>query len=487
MTGLKRVRPVATVPPRLFARLPSALLPAVLLAGCSLAPPHSLPEPPVPQELPQGDAYLLQSEAALPSVDYTDVFRDPRFLQLVVQALDNNRDMRIALANVQAARANARIARSAQFPSISAPASASYSTGGDQPSSQSFGLRGGITSFELDLFGRLANAAAAERDRMLATEAASRTLRNALISDLAFAWALHAADSELLAVARDTAANARRSVELTRQRLEGGIAPRTDVRQAEQVLATAEADVAAQIAALAQDENLIRLLIGAEFDRALLPQSLPEVAASIETLPAGTSSQVLLRRPDIIEAEYRLRAANADIGVARARLFPTLSLSGLAGLASDTLSELFNGDSFRATASGDASIPIFDAGGRRAGVAFSEAQRDAALAAYEGAIQSAFREVADVLALQGTLAEQLRAAQANSDAAADNAQLAEARYRGGVESFLANLDAQRSLYAARQREIATNLSAIGNRIDLYRALGTTPQPTPEPTDGADPE
>lgn len=474
------MRPAAGAPPRLFspprlAALLPAVLPAILLAGCSLAPPHSLPEPPVPQALPLGDAYLLQSEAALPAVDYTDVFRDPRFLQLAAQALDNNRDLRIAAANVQAARANARLARSAQFPQIGATGSASYSTGGDQPSSQSFGLLGGITAFELDLFGRLANAAAAERDRALATEAASRTLRIALISDLALAWALYAADSELLAVAHDTAANARRSVEITRLRLDGGIAPRTDVRQAEQVLATAEADVAAQTTALAQDENLIRLLVGAEFDPALLPQSLREAAASIDTLPAGTSSEVLLRRPDIIEAEYRLRAANADIGAARARMFPSLSLSGLAGLASDTLSELFNDDNFRATASGDASVPIFDAGGRRAGVAFSEAQRDAALAAYERAIQSAFREVADVLAVQGTLAERLRAAQASSEAAADNARLAEARYRGGIDSFLANLDAQRSLYAARQREIATNLSAIGNRIELFRTLGTAPQ------------
>ncbi|MGB3844488.1 MAG: TolC family protein, partial [Sphingopyxis sp.] len=253
--------------------------------------------------------------------------------------------------------------------------------------------------------------------------------------------------------------------------LEGGVAPRTDLRQAEQVLATAEGDLALQTAAVAQDENLIRLLVGADYDKALLPASLAEVRASIAALPAGTSSQILLRRPDVVQAEYLLRAANGDIGVARARLFPTISLTGLLGFASDALSSLFTGDAFRLSAGADASLSIFDAGGRRAGVAESEAQRDAALAAYEGAIQAAFREVADALADQGTLGERLRAAQANSEAAADTARLTDARYRGGVDSFLSSLDAQRSLYGARRNEIAVQLAAVRNRITLYRALG----------------
>ncbi len=447
---------------------------AVLLAGCSLAPPDTLPDAPVPQSWPVGDAYLLQSEEALPSIDYTDVFRDPRFLTLAEQALANNRDLRIAAANVAAARANVRVVRSGQFPVIGASAGADYATGGDTPSADGYSLLGGITSFELDLFGRLANATASARNQALATEAASRTVRIALIADLASVWVSYAADRELLAVAQDTAANARRSVEITRLRLEGGIAPRTDLRQAEQVLATAEADLAEQTTALAQDENLVRLLVGSEFDRALLPASLADAAASIQTLPAGTNSRALLRRPDIIEAEYELRAANADIGVARARLFPSLSLSGLLGFTSDSLDALFSGDNFRVTTGADASQTIFDAGARGANVAISEAQRDAALANYERAIQTAFREVSDALAVQGTLAERLRTARLNSDAAADTAQLAEARYRGGIDSFLANLDAQRSLYTARRQEVATELAAVGNRITLYRALGTAP-------------
>lgn len=452
--------------------IPSAL--ALLLAGCSLAPPVTIPEAPVPISWPVGDAYLQQSEAALPLVEHTDVFTDQRLLTLAAQALDNNRDLRIAAANLQAARATARVSQSAQLPSLSGGVSADYGTGGSRASSENYSLFGGVSAFEIDLFGKLANSAAADRDRALATEAAARTVRIALIADLAAAWASHAANAELLSIAQDTANNANRIVEFTKLRLDGGIAPRSDLRQAEQVRATAEQDLATQKTALARDANLVRLLVGTEFDPALLPQSLEEVSASVRTLPVGTNSQVLLRRPDIIEAEYRLRAANANIGVARARLFPSISLGGLATLASTSLGSLFDGDAFRLSTGADASLPLFDAGGRQASVAVTEAQRDAALATYERTIQSAFREVADALATQGTLADRAKAAQDSSEAAADAARLVEARYRGGIDSFLSTLDAQRSLYSARQREIAVRLSSVNNRIALYRALGTVP-------------
>ena len=296
-------------------------------------------------------------------------------------------------------------------------------------------------------------------------------MRLALIANLAEAWATYGADRDLLAIAQDTAANARENVRLTRARLDGGVAPRTDLRQAEQILATAEDAIAAQTSALAQDENLIRLLVGGDVDRALLPNGLASVTPAIASLPAGINSQILLRRPDVIEAEYSLRAANADIGVARAQLFPSISLTGLLGFASNALSSLFDSGSFSWSAGGDVTAPIFDAGGRRAGVAVSEAQRDAALAGYEGVIQTAFREVADALAVQGTIAERVRAVAANTAAAADTAMLSDARYKGGVDSFLASLDAQRSLYAARRSEIATQLLLVQTRIALFRALG----------------
>ncbi len=445
------------------------------LAGCSLAPKTVLPAPPVPQSWPVGDAYLQQSEAALPILSYKSVFTDPRLQLLTDQALANNRDLRVAYANVAAARAQVRVTRSGQFPELGINAGAGYSDSGTGTAngggSGDFSLRGGITAFELDLFGRLANATEADRNRALGTEAASRTVRLALIANLAEAWATYGADRDLLKIAEDTAANARESVRLTKARLDGGVAPRTDLRQAEQILATAEDSIAQQRTALAQDENLIRLLVGGDIDRALLPASLTEVTQAIVSLPAGVSSEILLRRPDVIEAEYGLRAANADIGVARARLFPSISLTGLLGFASNALGSLFDSGSFNWSAGGDATATIFDAGGRRAGVAVSEAQRDAALAGYEGAIQTAFREVADALAVQGTISERARAAAANSAAAADTATLTDARYKGGVDSFLSSLDAQRSLYSARRSEIGTQLLLVSTRIALFRTLG----------------
>ena len=441
------------------------------LAGCSLAPKTVLPTPPVPQSWPAGDAYLLQSEAALPVLSYKSVFTDPRLQSLTDQALANNRDLRVAYANVAAARAQVRVTRSGQFPELGISAGAGYSDSDGGNGSGDFSLRGGITAFELDLFGKLANATEADRNRALGTEAASRTVRLALIASLADAWATYGADRDLFKIAEDTAANARESVRLTKARLDGGVAPRTDLRQAEQILATAEDAIAQQRTALAQDENLIRLLVGGDVDRTRLPASLTEVTPSIVSLPAGVSSEILLRRPDVIEAEYGLRAANADIGVARAQLFPSISLTGLLGFASNALSGLFDGGSFSWSAGGDATATIFDAGGRRAGVAVSEAQRDAALAGYEGAIQTAFREVADALAVQGTISERVRAAAANTEAAADTATLADARYKGGVDSFLSSLDAQRSLYSARRSEVGTQLLLVQTRIALFRALG----------------
>ncbi|SEH16409.1 outer membrane protein, multidrug efflux system [Sphingopyxis sp. YR583] len=454
-------------------RVPSLLMISTLaLAGCSLAPKTVLPATPVPQSWPVGDAYLLQSETALPILSYKNVFTDPRLQALTDRALANNRDLRVAYANVAAARAQVRVTRSGQFPELGINAGAGYSdSSGSGNGSGDFSLRGGITAFELDLFGRLANATEADRNRALGTEAASRTVRLALIANLADAWASYGADRDLLKIAEDTAANARENVRLTRARLDGGVAPRTDLRQAEQILATAEDSIAQQRTALAQDENLIRLLVGGDIDRAFLPASLTEVTTSIVSLPAGVSSEILLRRPDVIEAEYGLRAANADIGVARARLFPSISLTGLLGFASNALSSLFDSGSFSWSAGGDATATIFDAGGRRAGVAVSEAQRDAALAGYEGAIQTAFREVADALAVQGTISERVRAAAANSSAAADTATLTDARYKGGVDSFLSSLDAQRSLYSARRSEIGTQLLLAQTRIALFRALG----------------
>jgi multidrug efflux system outer membrane protein len=444
----------------------------LLATACvSLEPRYVRPDAAIPRSWPVGDAYLRQSEATLPAITYRDIFRDPRLQTLIGQALVNNRDLMVAAANIAAARAQYRIQRAQQLPQLDAAAGVTAT--GDKDKSVSADYQAGLSvpSFELDLFGRLRSLSHVQLERYFATEAAARSTRLAMVSDIARAWLDYAADSSLLLTSRETAANAEKSVRLTRARLEGGIAPRTDLRQAEEVLTDAQANLARQRTALAQDVNLLQLLVGAPIDPKLLPASIDEAAPTVAELPAGLDSYVLLRRPDVLEAEYQLRAANAQIGAARAALFPRISLTGLLGFASSALTSLFTGGSFGWQASADASYTIFNAGAGRANVRLSEAQRTAALATYQKAIQTAFREVADALARRGTMEEEVAARQRQQAAAADVYLLTEARYRNGIDSFLNSLDAQRSYYSAQQVLVQAKLTAAQNRVDLYQTLG----------------
>ena len=448
----------------------AAALVTLLTGACmSLQPAYVRPDAAIPQSWPAGDSYLRQSEATLPAVTYRDIFRDPRLQALIAQALLNNRDLAIAAANIAAARERFRIERAIGLPQVNAGAGATgRGAGSDASADYQFGLS--VPNFEIDLFGRVRSLTDVQRNPNLGTEAAARVVRLALVSDIALGWLAYAADRSLLRIAEDTVTSAEKSVRLTRARLEGGIAPRTDLRQAEQILEGARADAADQRTALAQDLNLLRLLVGTEVDPGLLPPSIDQAAPTVAQLPAGLSSDILLRRPDVVEAEYQLRAANAQIGAARAALFPRISLTGLLGLASSSLAGLFSGG-FAWSAGADATYSIFNAGAGRANVRLSEAERAAAVAAYQKAIQTAFREVADALARQGTMGEQVRARQAQNDAAADSYRLTEARYRNGIESFLGSLDAQRSYYSAQRQLVLSRLEAAQNRVDLYRSLG----------------
>ncbi len=457
------------------------LLAAIALAGCTLEPDYRRPESPVPPSWPAGDAYLARSEAALPGVAWRDIFRDPRLQQVIEQALANNRDLRAAAANVAAARAQFRVRRAEIFPSLAAVAGASASERGNGAGSEeSYRADLGASAFELDLFGRLRSLSHAALQDYFATESARRATRLALVGEVASAWLTLAADRSLLAIAEQTRESARRSVDLTGARLRGGVASRIDLRQAETVLATASGDVAALTTAVAQDRNLIELLVGAPVDEALLPEGIETAEAALAELPAGLGSEVLLRRPDVLEAEYRLRAANARIGAARAAFFPRISLTGLLGTASDALSGLFAGGSFAWSAGGEARQTIFDAGATAANARFARAQREAALAQYERAIQTAFREVADALARRGTIDDQLAAQRDLVEAARDNAALTDARYRGGIASFLDSLDAQRTFYAARRSLVATRLARALNLAGLYTALGGDSQAAAQP-------
>lgn len=460
----------------------SAVLLGLLASACSLAPTYVRPDAPVPPALPTGGPYPEPGDATLPSVTYRDIFRDQRLQTIIGVALANNRDLRVAAANIAAARGQFRTARAARLPTIGTGAnvgivdrgSANAVAAGVQGAGgtlESYSLDLGVTAFELDLFGRLASQSRAAQENYFATQAAARAVRLTLVGDIADAWLTHAADASLLKIAQDTANSAKASVRLTRLRLEGGIVPRTDLRQAELVLAQAESDVQAQRTQVAQDANLIQLLVGAPVDSALLPQSIEEAVPTLAELPAGLDSGVLLRRPDVVQAEYLLRAANARIGAARAALFPRISLTGIIGLASNALSTLFTGPAFNWSASGAADYNIFDGGAARGQLLTTRAQRDAALASYERSIQTAFREVADALARRGTIGAQEQAQTQLVASALDNYQLADQRYRGGVDTYLASLDAQRSLYNAQRSLVNTRLTRAQNLVALYRTLG----------------
>jgi multidrug efflux system outer membrane protein len=450
----------------------SISLVAMLLAGCTtMEPKYIRPEAAVPPSWPVGDAYLKQSEAALPAVTYAQIFRDPRLQALIGQALANNQDLKLAAANIAAARAQYRIQRAALLPQISATAGAAASKAGSAGSVQDYTANVGVPSFEIDLFGRIRSLTHAQLDRYFATESAARATRLTLVGDIATGWLTYAADASLLQIAHNTVVSGQQTVRLTQERLDGGIAPKTDLLQAEQILATAQADEAQERTAVAQDVNALRFLVGAEIDPKLLPATIDEAAGSIAELPAGVSSEVLLRRPDVVEAEYQLRATNADIGAARAALFPRISLTGLLGLATNALASLFTGGAFALSGGVSANYSIFSGGAGRANVHLSEAQRDAALATYQKSIQTAFREVADALARRGTIDAQLGALTREEQAASESYRLEQARYQEGIDPFLSTLVAQRSYYSSQQLVVAIRYAAATNLATLYTTLG----------------
>jgi len=439
-----------------------------------MEPKLGRPDPAVPPSWPAGDVALKQSEAALPALTYRDIFRDPRLQTLIAQALVNNRDLMIAASNIAAAREQYHIQRAQQFPQVNAQAGVTVS--GDKSKDVSAQYQAGVSvpSFDIDLFGRLRSLTHAQFQQYLATEAGARSTRLTLVADIANAWLDYAADSSLLLVSQQTVDTAQKSVRLTRLRLEGGIAPRTDLSQAEEILNQAQASLAQQRTLVAQDVNALQLLVGTPIDRTLLPSSIDQAGPTIGEVPAGLGSEILLRRPDVLQAEFQLRAANANIGAARAALFPRITLTGLLGFASSALTSLFTGGSFGWQAGANAAYTIFQAGAGHANVRLSEAQRNAALATYQRAVQTAFREVSDALARRATMDEQLAATQRQQAAAADVLQLTEARYRAGIDPFLNVLDAQRSYYGVQQTLVNTRLTAAQNRVALYQSLGGDP-------------
>lgn len=481
---------------------------ALLSTSCAtLEPKLAQPEPAIPPSWPAGDATLRQSEAALPAITYRDIFHDGRLQTLIGEALVNNRDMMAAAANIQAALEQYHIQRAQQFPQVNATGgvtltgergnSNSGSSGGSGNGSGSGNSSGGggvnanysagttVPSFEIDLFGRLRSLTHAQLQQYLATEAGARSTRLTLVADVADAWLNYASDQSLLVIAQETLKSAQASVRITRIRLEGGIAPRLDLDQAQLILTQAQADVANQTTLLAQDVNALQLLVGAPIPPSLLPKSMDDAMPHIGELPAGVDSYVLLRRPDVVQAEYQLRAANADIGAARAELFPRITLTGLLGFASSALLKLFSGGAFGWSAGANADYTIFQAGAGHAKVRLTEAQRNAALATYQHTVQTAFRDVSDALARRATMDSQLTATRGQQAAASDNYLLTEARYQAGVDPFLNVLIAQRAYYTAQNSLVQTEATAAHNRVNLYQSLGGDPLIENGPVCGVD--
>lgn len=469
----------------------AAVLLAILATGCaSMEPKYIRPGPSIPESWPVGDPYLVAAEAGLPALTYKQVFTDPRLQTLIGEALVNNRNLRSTAANIAAAREQYRIQRANQFPTLNAAGAATFSgnrgsgsSGSGSGSGSANGGGGGsgvsaeyqaglsVPSYELDLFGRLRSLTDVELNHYFATEAGARSTRLTLVANVVTAWLNHASDSSLLKIDQETAASAEKSVRLTRLRLNGGIAPRTDLDQAEQIYDTAEADFARQRTAVAKDVNALQLLVGGPVDETLLAGSIDEAFGTIAPMPTGLDSYVLLRRPDVVQAEYELRSANANIGAARAALFPRITLTGLLGFASSALLKLFTGGAFAWSIGSNANYTIFQAGAGHANLRLTQAQQRAAVATYQGTIQTAFRDVSDALARRGTINNEIAARQRQQAETGDAYLLGEARYEAGIDPFLNVLDAQRSYYAAQQTLVTTKLAAAQNIVDTYQAIG----------------
>ncbi|MBI5279768.1 MAG: efflux transporter outer membrane subunit [Burkholderiales bacterium] len=434
-----------------------------IASGCSMAPVYQRPEAPVPAAFPYPAA---AGGVAAAELDWQKFFADARLRALVATALKNNRDLRVAVLNIEQARAQYDIRRADQFPTVGA------SIAGSRTPNTSGTYTAGIafTSWEIDLFGRVASLGEVALAQYLATEEGRKAAQATLVATVANTWLNLAADEELLALTQQALATREESLRLTRLRFENGASSEIDFRQAQSLTESARAVLTQLQRQRAADLNALGLLLG-EAVGADYRVGITTDSVRLPDLPAGTPSEVLAKRPDVRQAEQQLVAANANIGAARAAFFPRISLTAGVGTASNDLSGLFKGGSWGWTVAPSLVQPIFDAGRNRAGLASAQAGRDIAVAQYERAIQSAFREVADALAGRATLGEQVRAQAAVVEAEAVRTRLAQLRYDNGVSSYLDLLDAQRSLFTAQQALVQARLARLQNQVQLYRALG----------------
>ena len=495
-------------PRRTVVRATAASALALLaLAGCtSLAPDYARPMLPVPATLngtngPNGSEGTALAPETGP-MGWQDFLQEPRLRELVALALQNNRDLRVAVLAIEKARAQYGVEQSNRFPAVGATAAGTrtrtaddLNTSGRSPTSSQYSAQLGFSSYEIDFFGRVKNLNEAALQEFLRTTENRRSVQLSLVAEVANAWLTLDADGRRLQLAQDTLRSRQKSYELTERSHALGAASGLTLAQAQTTVDTARADVAAFTSQVARDRNALALLAGAPVPAALLPDganpgataspaqaasasasvapapSLAAPAATLLAVPGDLPSSVLLNRPDVRAAEYTLRGAYASIGAARAAFFPSITLTASAGTASNALSGLFDGGNGTWSFAPQIRLPIFDAGRNRANLQIAETARDTALAQYDKAVQTAFREVADALAERATLAERLQAQQSLQAATLKALQLSEARYRLGADSYLPVLDAQRALDSAQQKLIGLALAEQANRITLYKVLG----------------
>ena len=481
---------------RPLARLLGAASLAGALAACSFVPRYEQPPAPVAAAWPDSAGAQLEGGIAAADLPWQQFVHDAQLRELIALALDNNRDLRVAVQNIEQARAQYQIRRADQFPSVGGSASGTRSatnTAPGGPSVSSVYMVGiGVSGWELDFFGRVAALKDVALANYLATEEARKAAQISLIAAVSSTWLQLKTDTELLALAERTLGTREQSLRLTRLRFDNGASSALDMRLAESLAANAQATRAQQQRLRAQDINLLTLLVGQPLPAQLIPPVPPVVtpepprdltqptpavqpAAELPTfteVPPGLPSELLLRRPDIRAAEQQLIAANANIGAARANFFPRISLTGSLGRVSSDLDGLFGSGGSGAWSFGPSiTLPIFDMGRNQANLEAAQAARAIAVAQYEKAIQSAFREVADALAGRATLADQLAALQAQATAERDRFRLADLRYRNGIANYLDLLDAQRSLFAIEQALAQVRLAQRSNEVQLYKALG----------------
>ncbi|HVR53480.1 MAG TPA: efflux transporter outer membrane subunit [Pseudorhodoferax sp.] len=457
------------------ALIPLAAAAAVLTGCMNLAPGYQQPAAPIPTAWPGASAAEV---ASAPLPDWQAFFQDERLRGLLALALQNNRDLRVAALNIERARALYGVADAASWPSLDAGGSASrartpggMTTNGQARIANSFTTNIAMTAYELDLFGRVRNLSDSALEEFLRTEDARRSTQISLVGAVAQAWLQLATDGQRLRLARDTLQSQQQSYDLIRQAHALGAQSGVALAQAQTTVEAARVQVATYDALVEQGRNALALLLATAPPDALLPGDAPVTAAQLPTPPAGLPSSVLQQRPDVLAAEHALRAAHHDIGAARAVLYPRIALTGSAGVASPSLSSLFEAGSRAWSFGPSISVPLFDAGARRDRVRAAEVQRDIQLAGYEKTLQTAFREVADALAERRTLAERLDAQRALVAASTRSFELAQALFKGGGGSYLEVLDAQRALYAAQQTLIGLQLTDQANRVTLYKVLG----------------